>query len=111
VRDESGSSRVKGVNADLDLMFAALKALRELASDPSKAQDSARVYDFSIRWGTLLHGRLERLTYYHGRGELAPDDQERYQALRSALRDSLPLVERLGLALPSVALDDAEPRS
>ncbi|MBV9164259.1 MAG: hypothetical protein JO281_22540 [Pseudonocardiales bacterium] len=111
MRDESGNSRVKGVDADLDLMFAAVKALRELASDPNTAQDSARVYDFSIRWGTLLHGRLERLAYYHGRGEFAPDDQERYQALCSALRDSLPLVERLGLALPSVALDDAAPRS
>jgi hypothetical protein len=95
---------VRGVDADLDLMFAVVRALRELASDPDKAQDSARVYDFSIRWGTLLHGRLERLAYYHGRGELAPDEQERYQALRVELRDSLPLVERLGLARPSVAL-------
>ncbi|HWR48195.1 MAG TPA: hypothetical protein VN327_11380 [Pseudonocardiaceae bacterium] len=95
---------MRGVDADLDLMFAAVTALRELASDPDKAQDSARVYDFSIRWGTLLHGRLERLAYYHGRGELAPQEQERYQALRSELRLSLPLVERLGLARPRVAL-------
>lgn len=111
MREESGNSRVRGVDADLDLMFAALKALRELASDPNKARQRGRVYDFSIRWGTLLHGRLERLAYYDGRGELAPDEQERYQALRSELRHSLPLVERLGLARPRVVLGDAERQS
>jgi hypothetical protein len=111
VREESRSSRVKGADADLDLMFAAVQALRELASDPAQARDRARVYDFSIRWGTLLHGRLERLAYYHDRGELAPGEQERYQALRSALRHSLPLVERLGLARPRVALGGAEGQS
>lgn len=104
MREESASNRVPGVDADLDLMIAAVKALRELASDPDKAQDGARVYDFSIRWGTLLHGRLERLAYYHGRGELTPQQQERYQGLCAQLRHSLPLIERLGLARPSVVL-------
>ena len=102
MREESTSSHVPGADADLDLMIAAVTALRDLASDPDKAQDSARVYDFSIRWGTLLHGRLERLAYYHGRGELAPQQQERYQALCAQLRHSLPLVERLGLARPGL---------
>lgn len=100
--------RVKGIDADLDLIFAAVEALRKLADELDKAQDSARVYDFSIRWGTLLHGRLERLVYYHDRGELTPSERQRYQELRAALRRSLPLVERWGLARPSVALD--EPR-
>ena len=102
MREESASSHVPGVDADLDLMIAAVTALRDLASDPDKAQDSARVYDFSIRWGTLLHGRLERLAYYHGRGELTPQQQERYQVLCAQLQHSLPLVERLGLARPGL---------
>jgi hypothetical protein len=100
VSDEFGSSRVVGAEADLDLMFAQLKALRELASDPG----TARVYDFSIRWGTLLSGRLERLAYYHSRGELALHEQARYESLRCQLREVLPLVERLGLASPTVPL-------
>lgn len=108
--DDKPRNRVVGVDNDLDLIFAQVQALHELASDPDKAQDSARVYDFSIRWGTLLHGRLERLAYYHGRAQLAPDEQQRYATLRSELRAALPLVERLGLARPSVALDDAESR-
>jgi hypothetical protein len=99
---EPASSHVVGADADLDLMFAKVKALRELASEPEAAQDSARVYDFSIRWGTMLHGRLERLAYYHGRGELAPDEQARYESLRGELREVLPLLKRLGLARPKV---------
>ncbi|MGH3620333.1 MAG: hypothetical protein ACRDQ5_00885 [Sciscionella sp.] len=108
--DELRSSRPAGVDADLNLMFALLDALRDFASDPEKARDSARVYDFSIRWGTMLSGRLERLAYYHGQGRLAPEEQARYDSLRSALREMLPLVKRLGLASPSVPLDDADRR-
>jgi len=107
VSDESSTSRVAGIHVDLDLLFAHVKALRELASDPDQSHNSARVYDFSIRWGTLLYGRLERLAYYHRRGELAPDERARYESLRCELREVLPLVERLGLARPRVALEDA----
>jgi hypothetical protein len=102
--------RVIGADADLDLMFKQVDALRELASRPEQAQDSARVYDFSIRWGTLLHGRLERLAYYYGRGELAPEEQARYESLRGELQRAMPMIERLGLARPSMALDDSGPR-
>lgn len=102
MRDELGTSRVAGIDADLDLLFAQLKALRELAADPEKSHDSARIYDFSIRWGTLIHGRLERLAYYHSRAALAPDEQARYQALRSELCNALPLIERFGLARAQV---------
>jgi hypothetical protein len=108
VSDQTARSRVVGADADLDLLFSQIDALRQLASDPKAAQDSARVYDFSIRWGTLLHGRLERLAYYHSRGELTPDEQARYQSLRSQLRETLPLVKRLGLASPTVPLDDVD---
>src|SRR5699024_3894679 len=106
VSDEPTSDRVVGADVDLDLLFAHVKALRELASDPEKAQDSARIYDFSIRWGTLLSGRLERLAHYHDRGELTPDEQARYEALRAELREAVPLIERLGLARPRVPLND-----
>lgn len=105
--DELTSNRTAAAEADLDLLFAHVEALRELAAEPAKARDSARVYDFSIRWGALLAGRLERLAHYHSRGELGPGDQTRYDVLRAELRDVLPLAERLGLARPTVALDDS----
>lgn len=106
---ESTSSRVAGVDTDLDLLFDQVKELRELADDPDKAHDSARVYDFSVRWGTFLRGRLERLAYYHSRAAaLTPDQQARYQALCTELRQALPVVERLGLARPNVDIDGGD---
>ncbi|MBV9312689.1 MAG: hypothetical protein JO100_02890 [Pseudonocardia sp.] len=107
---ELTSGRAVSIDADLDLLFDQVKQLLELACDPDKAHDSARVYDFSIRWGTFLRGRLERLAYYHNRAALSADEQARYQALRTELRRALPLVEQLGLARPNVALDDSSRR-
>lgn len=106
VTDEVASNRVVGADHDLDLLFEQVNALRELASDPGATRDSARVYAFSIRWGVMLAGRLERLAHYHGRGELTPRDRTRYDALRTELRDVLSLIERLGLARPAVPLDE-----
>lgn len=100
--DEPRGSRVVGVDADLDLLFDQLKALHELAADPERSRDSARIYDFSIRWGTFVHGRLERLAHYYGRAALGPDEQARYQALCCELRDALPLLDQLGLVRPQV---------
>ncbi|RCW45976.1 hypothetical protein DFQ14_102278 [Halopolyspora algeriensis] len=102
-RDNNG---VVGVGADLDSLFAEVEALRELASDSDKARDSARVYDFGIRWGALLSGRLQRLAHYHHRGELTPHEQARYEKLRTELRDVQPLAERLGIARPTIPLED-----
>jgi hypothetical protein len=107
---ELTSSRVVGVDTDLDVLFDQIKQLRELAGDPDRARDSGRVYDFSIRWGTFLRGRLERLDYYYSRGTLTAGEQARYQDLRTELRLALPLVQQLGLGCPNVALDDGSRR-
>jgi hypothetical protein len=104
--EESPNGRVVGVDADLDVLFDQVKQLRELACNLDKARDSARIYDFSIRWGTFLRGRLERLAYYYSRAALTHDERARYQALCMQLRQVLPLVGQLGLARPNVALDD-----
>jgi hypothetical protein len=105
VTQERAASSPAGVERDLDLMFALVAALRALASDPDAAGDSARRYDFSIRWGTMVYGRLHRLAYHDGRGELAPPDRARYAELRAALVAALPLVEQLGVAHPG-AVDE-----
>lgn len=104
------ATKIVGVAADIDLIRGQIAALRDLASDPDKAADSARVYDFSIRWGAVLSGRLERLEHYHRRGELSPDDEARYAELRGQLRDILPLAERLDVGRPTVPLEDAGAR-
>ncbi|UNS99884.1 hypothetical protein MMF93_28085 [Streptomyces tubbatahanensis] len=93
---------VSGIAADLDQAFALLRQLRELAGDPAAARDDERVYDFSIRWGTLLSGRLERLAHYAARGELTRRQAKRYQELRTRLRDAASSAARLDLADPGV---------
>ena len=95
-----------GIDRDLGMISAALEELRQLASDREKAQDSAKVYDFSIRWGVLLSGRLLRLEHYHRAEELSRDQKRRYRELEGELGEAAPLAERLGIAQPNVGPRD-----
>jgi hypothetical protein len=88
------------------MVAAGIGALRELASDPAKAEDGASVYDFSIRWGTLISGRLMRLEYYYRAGDLTEHQERRYRELRREIRDATPQIERLGVGRPPVPLED-----
>jgi hypothetical protein len=88
------------------MITAEIKALRELASDPAKAEDRWRVYDFSIRWETLMSGRLQRLEHYYRAGDLTEDEGRRYRQLRRELRDARPQIDRLGIGRPTVPLED-----
>lgn len=99
-----------GIDADLDMILAEIVALRELASDPEEAEDGAKVYDFGIRWGVLLSGRLKRLEHYHRTGELAEEQERRYRELGRELRDATPLAERLGVARPPVPPETPPPK-
>lgn len=94
-----------GIDVDLNMVSAGTEALRARASDPNKAQDGAKVYDFSIRWGMLMSGRLMRLEHYY-RGELTEDQERRYRERRQELEDATPLTERLGISRPAVPLED-----
>ena len=95
-----------GVDADLGMVGSAIEALRDLALDYDKAQDGDKVYDFSIKWGVLLSGRLKRLEHYYRVGNLTGDQRSHYRELRRDLKDSFPLMERLGLGKPRVPLED-----
>ncbi len=94
------------VDDDISRIAAEIAALRKLASDPEKAEDGARVYDFSIRWGVLLSGRLKRLEHYYRLGQLTEGQESRYRELRREFREAMPLIERLGLGRPRVPLED-----
>ena len=93
-----------GVDHDVDLIEAELRRLRELADDPDRSHDQDELYNAAIGWGVLVAGRLRRLASYHSSGRLAEDERARYERLRTALRDALPVIERLGLAGPGVPL-------
>ncbi|WP_217249658.1 hypothetical protein [Streptomyces sp. AC602_WCS936] len=95
-----GEEPKPGTNADLDLLHDQVRQLRELADNPEQATDADRVYDFGIRWGAFLHGRLPRLTALDRRGMLTPAEQCRFADLRAELRDVEPLAKGLGLVVP-----------
>jgi hypothetical protein len=95
-----------GIDRDLGIISAALEELRQLASDEQKAQDGAKIYDFSIRWGVMLSGRLQRLDHYHQAGELTRDQEISFRELRGELKDIAPQAERLGIARPTIAPED-----
>ena len=95
-----------GVDRDLELLAEVLAELRELAPDPVASEDGTRVYDFSIRWGTLLSGRLKRLEHYRRAGELAAGQRRRYRELRDELWEATPLAVGLGLGEPAVPPED-----
>lgn len=97
-----------GIDRDIGMILVVLEELRQLASDKQKAQDSARIYDFSIRWGVLMSGRLERLEHYHRSEELTQDQEIRYQELGQELRDAAPQAERLGIARPGVMAQEGK---
>jgi hypothetical protein len=97
--------RPSGIERDLDMLFAATGALRELASDPEKAQDGSKIYDFNVRWGMLMSGRLIRLEHYHRAGELTEEQERRYLELRCELKDAMPMIESLGVSRPTVPLE------
>jgi hypothetical protein len=100
-----------GIDRDIEMISAALEELRQLASGRKNAQDDAKIYDFSIRWGVLLSGRLERLEHYNRAGDLNQDQERRYRELRRELDEAAPQAERLDIARPNVApADQYHPR-
>ncbi len=103
--DRPGAGR-PGIDADLRMIATGMEVLCELGSDPAKAEDRWRVYDFSIRWGVLMSGRLKRVEHYHRLGELTDAQEVRYGELRRELKKGMPLIERLDLGRPGVPLED-----
>ncbi|GAA4813402.1 hypothetical protein [Tomitella cavernea] len=102
-----------GIDVDLDMLETAVDGLRRLAgshgSDEERGGrgDEAAIYSFSIRWGTLIFGRLERLEHYNRAGRLGAAGLQRYFALRCALRELEPSMRALGIAVPAIATTDA----
>jgi hypothetical protein len=101
VREELDMSQTPAaitVDDDIDWLTEQVEALRELGRQ-EQVSDGEK-YDFSIRWGTALAGRLPRLLHYSSRGLLDLADEERFQALCDDLRELSDLVAKLGLVQP-----------
>lgn len=86
------------IDDDMELLTEQIHALKELAQKDEVDEEES--YDFSIRWGTALAGRLRRLVHYSSLGQLDEADERRYQALCEELRGLSDLIDRFGLAQP-----------
>jgi hypothetical protein len=90
------------IDDDVELITEQIKALRELGQRDTEAPISeGQRYDFSIRWGTVLAGRLRRLVHYSSLGLLDEADERRFRALRDELRTLSHLIDRFRLAQPN----------
>jgi hypothetical protein len=86
------------IDDDVEWLTEQIQALKQLGSQGEV--DDGQKYDFSIRWGTALAGRLPRLLHYSSRGLLAKADERRFQALCDELRGLSDVIDRIGLARP-----------
>ena len=80
------------VDDDIDWLTEQIEALKELGRQ-EQVSDGEK-YDFSIRWGTALAGRLPRLVHYSSRGLLDEPTRTRFQALCDDLRGLSDLIDR-----------------
>jgi hypothetical protein len=85
------------IDADVEILTQQVETLRELGQ---KESSEGEVYDFSIRWGVALAGRLPRLVHYSSQGLLNAADQRRFQSLCDELRAVSDIANRLGLVRP-----------
>ncbi len=89
------------IDDDVQLITEQIKALKELAKQDNEAPvTEGQRYDFSIRWGTVLAGRLRRLVHYSSLGRLEDADERRFHALCDELRSLSHLIDRFRLAQP-----------
>jgi hypothetical protein len=86
------------IDDDVEWLTEQIAALRQLGQKDEVSEGEK--YDFSIRWGTALAGRLPRLVHYSSRGLLDETDERRFQALCHELRELSEVIERIGLAQP-----------
>lgn len=87
-----------GVDDDFELLNEQIEALKKLGQ--KEKLDEGESYDFSIRWGTALAGRLRRLVHYSCQGILSEAEERRFQALCDELRGLSDLIDRFELAQP-----------
>jgi hypothetical protein len=87
-----------GIDDDFEWINEQIQALRQLGQKEELAEGES--YDFSIRWGTALAGRLRRLVYFSSAGVLDEADERRFQSLCDELRALSDLIDRFGLARP-----------
>lgn len=87
-----------GIDDDFEWINEQIHALKQLGK--KEELDEGESYDFNIRWGTALAGRLRRLVHYSAQGILNEADERRFQSLCDELRGLSELIDRFDLTHP-----------
>jgi hypothetical protein len=95
-----GNPPAVSIEDDLDVLGEQIEALKQLGQRDSVTD--GEVYDFSIRWGTALAGRLARLQHYSSLALLDEADEHNFQSLCAELRGLSDLISRFQLAKPAL---------
>jgi hypothetical protein len=89
------------IGVDVELITEQIRLLKELGrQDVREPISEGQRYDFSIRWGTVLAGRLRRLVHYSSLGQLDDADEGRFRELCEELRTLSHLIDLFRLAHP-----------
>lgn len=89
------------IDDDLEFLNEQIEALKELGRLDEVSE--GQLYDFSIRWGAALSGRLRRLVYFSSGGMLDEAGESRFQSLCAELRSVSDLIERFDVARPRLS--------
>lgn len=87
-----------GIDDDFELLNEQIQTLKQLGDKDELEEGES--YDFSIRWGAALAGRLRRLVHYSAQGILSEADERRFQSLCDELRGLSELIDRFDLTHP-----------
>lgn len=86
------------IDDDVELLRDQIEALQQLGRQ--EAVSDGEIYDFSIRWGTALAGRLPRLVHFSSQNRLDEAAEEEFESLCDELRKVSELAAQFGLAEP-----------
>ncbi|WP_082939621.1 hypothetical protein [Mycobacterium sp. 852014-50255_SCH5639931] len=95
------------IDADVEFLAEEIAALQALGRKDSV--DDGELYDFSVRWGAALAGRLPRLVHYSSLGLLDDTDERRFRSLCEDLRGVSGIAEKFGLPRPALPGDQIAP--
>lgn len=95
------------IDEDVELLREQIEALKKLGRQDDVSD--GEIYDFSIRWGTALAGRLPRLVHYDDQGLLDQAAQREFHGLCHELRELTELAVRFGLTEPRFTVEPQRP--
>lgn len=92
-----------GINLDLTMIEDYLEEIIAFTNEHGSGSSAPGWYELSVQWGVLLSGRWPRLEFYRDRGDLDPQQMQRWDALTRRISQHTKAIEALHLPVPHLA--------